>query len=226
MKIKTLTFIVFILAPSLYGEGTYPSQVIFKNMPPLHFGQTLEEVQKALKVEATEVPPPLDIVARKGIDKIIVYKNLKLKFDTGLLYSITINHPFVQFQGMDFFREKWMNFDRDGVSIIKPGFTRTDLEFYLSEWTARALKNGARLFDSSNAGQGNFFQISKTSDTYTSDIYIYFGSLRKNKWGRKMFSGAVGFTFQTERDAQVRGTEVGALSSISIYCDEFNTLDR
>ena len=226
MKIKTLTFIVFILTPSLYGEGTYPSQVIFKNMPPLHFGQTLEEVQKALKVEATDVPPPLDTVSRKGIDKIIVYKNLELGFDTDLLYKITIHHPFTQFQGMAFFHEKWKDFDRDGVSIIKPGFTRSDLETYLPEWAARAIKNGAKPLDSSNATQDSFFEITKVNNSYTNHVYIGFGPYRKNKFRHEIRSGSVAFFFELDKIAQLRGVKVGALESIHLFCDEFNTQGR
>jgi len=218
-----INIIIFLstLSPLLHGKDAYPSIQVLKDMPPLHFGQTLEEVRDILKVEPVDLPPYIH--SRKGIDKSIVYKNLNLNFDTGLLSSITINRPFTQFQGMGFFCEKWKNFDRDGISVINPGFTRNDLEAYLPEWTARAIKNGAKSIDASNTEQDNLFKISKRSNSYTDNIYIEFGTLQKTKYGTKIWSGGIGFHFETEDIAKALGVEVGSLSSIHIYCNEFNT---
>jgi hypothetical protein len=91
------------------------------------FGQKIEEVSALVRKPAVDNPSS---VARKGIDKQILLKDVTLSFDSGRLWNMEFEDDY-QFKNPPCpFAESWRNFDPIEGKSIKSLMTRAEFLAY------------------------------------------------------------------------------------------------
>ena len=189
-------------------------------------GQSLAEIEEICGFTATDIPVR---IARKGIDKSLKAENLSLEFDSGRLKRIRFEGDYKFKNPLEPYSEPWKNFDGIGSTRISGKMSREEFLAYLKKWEDRAKTLGAEQVEAGEDLGAEQYSVGIMQEDlmgFAIDmVVVNMGPSRRAGGGGLWYDGWA-LCLTTKSHHQQAGVEVGRLTSLSAFRDEFNTVAR
>jgi hypothetical protein len=189
----------------------------------VRFGQDLAEIEKLYSCKGIDNPLR---IARKSIDQLIQISNVTFEFDTGRLKGIIFKDGYRFSNPPTPYPENWKNFFASSEYRMFRQMPRSEFLSYLAVWEARATVSGAEKVHFGDLSPSQY-SVSIDRERYCDMVHVSMGPSRRSGGGGIWCDGWTAIFKMDKGSTDANSAPLdGALESLSVFRDEFNTVAR